>query len=241
MILYYQHVRKTKTLEIKRREKDMLLEKLVKDSIVNLEIVTEDEKYEIVSKVTGVSKNSLLIEDLKETKGQKAENGKTPENAIYNLYANDSDGNRIGWYNVSVRPIDYGNRKYKGIFTRTFNRESSLTDRRINERIKPADLTGRVETKDGISHEVFLYDLSNDGLSFIGDDGDYLNKKLTIHIEDIINGEIYSLNINCRCVREKNEEGSMLFGCSIGETEKSYMEYLFEKKLSLRRAEPCVV
>lgn len=216
----------------------MLLDGLMNGSIVNLEMVTEDNcRYEVSSVVSGASKNSLLIEPL-DVRGMSANepamDEKADGNVIYNIYADDSNGNRVGWYNVTVKSIDYKDKSYKGIWTRCFNQDSVQADRRINDRMKLKDMTGTVETADGVSYEVSLYDVSNNGIAFLADDDSLLHKSLVVHIDDLINGEIYRINVNCTCVRCAREDGKILVGCSIGEADRAYLLYLYEKKLSYR-------
>ena len=221
----------------------MVLEGLTNGSIVNLEVVTADNsKYEISSRVTGASKNALLIEPVQ--KGKQAGNIETtdPERIIYNIYADDPTGNRVGWYNVTVKPIDYKSHSYRGVWTRCFNQNSTPTDRRVNDRLKIYDMNCQVETGDEEPFEASLADISENGIAFFGRSGadtNLFHRRFVIHISDLIDGEIYNINIKCTCVRISERGGKTLLGCAINDADKAYLLFLHEKRLELRRPIAC--
>lgn len=214
----------------------MLLSRLENGSIVNLELVTEDSKYELISRVSGASKNALLVEILSSERQLASLKKSDYIHAVYNLYADDTDGKRIGWHNVDVRSINYKQHSYRGIFTKSFNQNSSLTDRRTSERIKLVNMFGQVRSNDGSLHEVTLYDISNTGIAFLCEDDEFLNKRIMVHLEDEINNKYYNLNVNCTCIRTGKADGKTLFGCSIAEADMAYLNYIFAKKLSFKKA-----
>lgn len=209
----------------------MHIDRLQKDSTVTLQIVIEDKKYEIISRVAGTSNGSLLVETIHTSEGIYLLTPNQLSKAVYNMYANDSAGNRVGWYNVTVKNFNYKNHYYSGISTRGFNQNSVPSDRRVDERIRVDSVIAKAQTSDGKSYDVDIYDVSSSGISFLSDECDCLNKKVMIHIEDTVNKESFNLNINCTCVRIGHEDGKILCGCSIGEADRPYLNYIFDKKL----------
>jgi len=218
-------------------EEKMLIDKLENGSTVILEYMTENGIVEITSKVTGTGKNAVLVEPIKTMKGADKQEMKNVDETVCNLYADDQNGKRVGWYNVTVKTTDYNHHSYSGIYTHCFNQNSAPSDRRDNERFGIGDLVVRVETSDGALHDVHLHDVSNTGLAFRTEGGeDYLNKRLIVHIEDVVNNEDVKVNVHCTCVRSEEEGDRKLFGCNIGEAERSFLTYIFRKKMELRKA-----
>lgn len=213
----------------------MLIDRLPSGSVVTLEIVIGDKKYDISSMVTGTSHNSVLVETVHASKGVELLSAKELHDAVYNLYTNDSEGKRIGWHNVTVKSINYKNHSYSGIFTKGFNQNSTISDRRDNDRIRLDSIKGKVETNDGNVYDVEIHDISDHGLAFIGDKNNYLNKRITVHIDDVINNEHRQINVDCTCVRYVGEEGKALYGCNIGDVPRPFLMYLSDKKLELKK------
>lgn len=213
----------------------MLIEKLEPGSMVILEIASGDKRFEITSKVIGCDSNCVYVEFIKAGKELLQIDKNMLNSAVYNLYADDFDGKRVGWKNVTIGLTDYSGKKCFGIYTRSFNKNSTYADRRDNERIKVGDVICRVETSDGEDKDVLLNDISNNGISFTSSEDNFLNKRLIIHFNDIVNSENYDLSIHCICVRRVVQEDTILFGCNIVDDEKKFLSYIFKKKLALKK------
>lgn len=214
----------------------MLIENLEKGNSVILEYVINDRKYDVTANVTGASNGTLLIEYVKEDKRIAEFDKKDKEKIVYNLYADDPDGKRVGWYNVSVKTMEYNNRKYAAIGTRSFNQNSAFSDRRYNERIKLENTFGKVETNDGNIYDIIICDISYNGISFYcKDEDDFLHKKLIIHIDDVVENENFKFKVRGSCIRSKMEDDQKFYGCNVGEEERQYMLYFLKKKLDIKK------
>ncbi len=217
----------------------MLIDAITVGSLVNLEVVIGNIRFDINSKVAGVSSGAILIETLRTSKQLAKFDAKEISSAIYNLYADDYDGNRVVWNNVQVRPIEYNGHSYSAIQAKSFKQESLPSDRRVNDRIKLDSMPARVETKDGEVFDVTLYDVSGNGVSFFSDK-DLLNKRLIVHIEEKVEETEYKLSVSCTCVRKvdaENEDDMARFGCDVREADRHFLDYIFDKKLAMRRLE----
>lgn len=216
----------------------MLIDELEKGSAVILQYVSEDGTIEITSKVAGIGDNAILAEPIKSVRNTGRRDIKNFDGAVCNLFADDNDGKRVGWFNVIVKTMDYKQHSYYLICTRSFNRDASLSDRRGNDRIKLEGMIARVEKSDVSVKDVYLYDMSNNGISFFGSGSDdYLNRRLAIRIEDVIDNEEIKVSVHCTCVRaeKEGEDGRVIFGCRIGEAERPYLTYIFRKRLELKK------
>lgn len=213
----------------------MLLNELSAGAAANLDMIKDSKVYEVSTVVVGVSSemnNSVLLEPF-EYKGNILDLGnKAFDGVTFRLYADDSDGVRVGWMGIDVKLTEYNGRKYYAVTAPTFGSVSRQSDRRNHARVS-VGMKG-ILTFPGVDekYKIEVCDISDNGISFVSDKKfNIINKPCHIRFAENVNKTSYELDVECQCVRENEESGRYFYGCKVNEQSRRGLAYIYIKKI----------
>lgn len=213
----------------------MLLHELQPGKEVILQLIIGNSKVEIGTSVVGRAdnkENRILLKPFV-YKGDVLDlGGKAMSKVVYNLFADDSNQERVCWAGVEVEIKEYRGESYYIVKSKAYKPLSVPNDRRTHNRIELhllAVLTNR-HTND--CYNVEIKDISDNGIGFFSNaEIPILQASCRIEFSEHINDNLYNLKIDCRCVREQKLQNRYLYGCEINEASHQMLAYVYIKKL----------
>lgn len=209
----------------------MKLEDLQKGQSVTLEIVWNDTKTEVPSKIVGKVKDKLLLKPysyngitIKMVSGQLSD-------MIFNLYSIGEDKKRQGWNGIDITSLAYQGELYYAVTTKAFNKVSTNRERRDNPRIPIGQFGYIIDEYGRHGIEIRVEDISNNGILISMPFGNTIPSNL-IEIEwsDTVYGRKFTVFVKARYRREFMKDRRMMYGLEISSPDKNFIMYLLSKK-----------
>ncbi len=211
----------------------MTIDKLVAGQEVTLEILIGDSSFEFKSEVVGTNNGTGVLVKPYVYNGQVVDfTAGSPQSMSFSLHCIDSNTNgRVVWKNLSVNVVNFKGVDYYAIDARAFGRIAASSERREDGRVN-VHTPGSVLMEDGRRFSVSVLDISESGISFIGNSfrvtiGDVVE----VNFADSANGSDFSLAVTARIVRAEAEERGILYAGKVLERDNKLLAYLCFKGL----------
>ncbi len=217
----------------------MNLKELTTGTPVKLEIIRDSQGFEVATVVVGVSTidfgpGSALLKPLS-LNGDTLDLGSSKYGDVrYNLYTNNTDGDRICWNDVSISKKEFKGTEFYIATAKAHLAASIVNDRRANKRVvlhAPCTVLNRINGKE---NPAIIYDISDSGIAVFCDDSLRVDTPYQIKFTEQVNGTDYHLIIDCICVRIGTAEDKKLYGCKMTNASRDVVSYIYIKKLLLK-------
>ncbi len=211
----------------------MTIEQLEPGQEVTLEVLIGGSSFELKTEVVGTNDgtgalvkpyvyNNRVVDF---TKG-------SPESMSFSLHCIDSKtGGRVVWKDVDVSVVNFKGVDYYAVDARAFGKIAASSERREDSRVI-VNVPGSASLEDGNRFSISVLDISDSGVSFIGNS--FVGNSARVTIGDIINinfadtahNSDFSLAVNARIVRAEAEHDGILYGGKILDKDNKLLAYL---------------
>lgn len=215
----------------------MTIDKLVAGQVVTLEILIGDSSFEFKTEVIGTNKGTGALVKPYIYNGTVVDFTQgSPQGLSFCLHCIDPVTNgRVVWKNVSVTVVNFKGIDYYAIDAKAFGKIAASSERREDGRVivkKP----GSALMEDGRRFSVSVLDISDSGISFIGNSfrvtiGDVVE----VNFADKANDSDFSLAVKARIVRAETERRGVFYAGKILERDNKLLAYLCFKGLDKRK------
>ena len=199
----------------------MYIDELILDSNICIDLIKDGYKTELETKVIGVYKNKIEIEQIYVDNKKVAFDS---SNIYYNLWFYRENDKPILWTNVLIKNFKVKDKERLIVYS---EKDGKPTNRRLSYRLD-LDIKGTINKKD-----VIIHDISTTGLSFY----DSLDNIHPIG-ENIIISIPYMydiLTLRGKTIRVESRGTRILYGCTIQDS-KDLQEFLLaEQRKRLRK------
>ncbi|MBO5617249.1 MAG: PilZ domain-containing protein [Pseudobutyrivibrio sp.] len=215
----------------------MTIDKLAAGQEVTLEIIIGDSSFEFKTEVVGTNNGTgVLVKPYIYNEQVVDFTNGSPESMSFLLHCIDPHTNgRVVWKNLSVNVVNFKGINYYAIDARAFGKIAASSERREDGRVM-VKVPGSALMEDGRRFSVSVLDISDSGISFIGNSyrvtiGDLVE----INFADNANDSDFSLAVKTRIVRAEAEERGILYAGKVLERDNKLLAYLcfkgMDKKL----------
>ncbi len=206
----------------------MTIEQLRAGQEVTLEILIGGSSFELKTEVVGTNSDTgALVKPYVYNEQVVDFTNGSPQSMRFCLHCIDpSTGGRVVWKNVSVSVVNFKGIDYYAIDAKDFGKIAASSERREDMRVlvkKP----GSALMEDGKRFSISILDLSDSGISFIGNTyrvtiGDIVE----VNFADTAHSSDFSLCVKARIVRAEAETNGILYAGKILERDNKLLAYL---------------
>ena len=216
----------------------MKLEQLEAKQAVSLEVLIGGSSFEIKTEVVGTNAGTGVLVKPYVYNGTVVDftNG-SPKSMSFNLHCIDPHtGGRVVWKNVVVNLVTFKNIDYYAIDSSSFGNVAASSERREDARVS-LNIPGSASMEDGRRFSITMLDVSDSGVSFIGDGNRVtIGDIVEVNFADTARGSDFSLAIICRIVRAEAEHNGILYAGKILERDNKLLAYLCFKGIESKEA-----
>ncbi len=216
----------------------MKLEQLEAKQAVSLEVLIGGSSFEIKTEVVGTNAGTGVLVKPYVYNGTVVDftNG-SPKSMSFNLHCIDPHtGGRVVWKNVVVNLVTFKNVDYYAIDSSSFGNVAASSERREDARVS-LNIPGSASMEDGRRFSITMLDVSDSGVSFIGDGNRVtIGDIVEVNFADTARGSDFSLAIICRIVRAEAEHNGILYAGKILERDNKLLAYLCFKGIESKEA-----
>ncbi|MBO6130263.1 MAG: PilZ domain-containing protein [Pseudobutyrivibrio sp.] len=206
----------------------MTIDKLIAGQEVTLEILIGGSSFEFKTQVVGTNAGTgaLVKPYIYNEQVVDFANG-SPESMSFSLHCIDPyTGGRVVWKNLSVNVVNFKGIDYYAIDAKAFGKIAASSERREDVRVT-VNTPGSALKEDGHRFSVSVLDISDAGISFIGNSyrvtiGDIVE----INFADNAKNSDFSLAVKARIVRAEAESNGILYAGKILERDNKLLAYL---------------
>lgn len=210
------------------RGNNMTIDKLEAGQEVTLEILIGGSSFEFKTEVVGTNTGTGALVKPYVYNEQVVDfaNG-SPQSMSFSLHCIDpKTGGRVVWKNLSVNVINFKGVDYYAIDAKAFGKIAASSERREDVRVN-VNKPGSALMEDGKRISISVLDLSDSGVSFIGNSyrvtiGDVIE----INFADVAHNSYFSLNVKARIVRAEAESDGILYAGKVLERDNKLLAYL---------------
>lgn len=206
----------------------MKLKQLKPGQIVTLEVLIGGSSFEIKTEVVGTNAGTGALVKPYVYNGQVVDfNLGSPKSMSFSLHCIDpKTGGRVVWKNLTVNLVQFKGVDYYTIDTSSFGTIAASSERREDARVlvkKP----GSASMEDGRRFSVSVLDVSDAGVSFIGNANRVtIGDQVEVNFADTANGTEFSLAVKAIIVRAEVEQEGILFAGKVMEKDTKLLAYL---------------
>ncbi|SEA98984.1 PilZ domain-containing protein [Pseudobutyrivibrio sp. ACV-2] len=216
----------------------MKLEQLEAKQAVSLEVLIGGSSFEIKTEVVGTNAGTGVLVKPYVYNGTVVDftNG-SPKSMSFNLHCIDPHtGGRVVWKNVVVNLVTFKNVDYYAIDSSSFGNVAASSERREDARVS-LNIPGSASMEDGRRFSITMLDVSDSGVSFIGDGNRVtIGDIVEVNFADTAKGSDFSLAIICRIVRAEAEHNGIFYAGKILERDNKLLAYLCFKGIESKEA-----
>lgn len=153
---------------------------------------------------------------------------------ICNVFANNPEDNkRISWRNIELHTVQKKGETAYFLKTNSYNILAKLDERRKEDRIVITKRGTVWDEKRNDFVEIRIHDISNKGISFYAPTSfSPTSNIMRVSFQDLVNGDIFSFDLNCKVLRTRRQAGNIFYGCVLMENNQDYFLYGCLKKMT---------
>lgn len=206
----------------------MKLEQLNAGQVVTLEVLIGGSSFEIKTEVVGTNAgNGALVKPYVYNGNVVDFTSGSPKSMRFNLHCIDPNtGGRVVWKNVGVNLVKFKDVDYYAIDSSNFGNIAASSERREDTRVV-VNTPGSASMEDGRRFSVSVIDVSDAGVSFIGNEHRVtIGDVVEINFADNACNSDFSLAIKAKIIRAEVEKSGILFAGKVLEKDNKLLAYL---------------
>ncbi|MBQ7148329.1 MAG: PilZ domain-containing protein [Pseudobutyrivibrio sp.] len=216
----------------------MKLEQLEAGQIVTLEVLIGGSSFELKTEVVGTNAgNGALVKPYVYNGTVVDFTNGSPKSMSFNLHCIDPNtGGRVVWKNVAVNLVNFKDVDYYAIDSSSFGNIATSSERREDARVT-VNVPGSASMGDGRRFSISVLDVSDSGVSFIGNANRVtIGDVVEVNFADTARESDFSLAIICRIVRAEAEHNGILYAGKVLERDNKLLAYLCFKGMDSKEA-----
>ena len=206
----------------------MKIKQLKPGQIVTLEILIGGSSFELNTEVVGTNAGTgaLVKPYVYNSKVVDFTQG-SPKSMSFSLHCIDpKTGGRVVWKKVDVKVVNFKGVDYYAIDSSTFGSTAASSERREDARVT-VEKPGTVVMEDGRRFDVSVLDVSDSGVSFIGDAQRVnIGDRVEVTFDDTAYNTDFSLTVVAGIVRAEAESDGILYAGKVLEKDNKLLAYL---------------
>ena len=211
----------------------MKFDELLENQRLTIQLLWGEQKIEFFSTVIEKNDSEVYVSPYLHNGSELELNILPGKGVICNIFTDDpTTKQRVSWKNVELTTVQRNTMTLYYVKTSGYNHMAMHDDRRMHERMLVQDKAQIFESGSAESVEGIVHDVSDIGISF------YAPKtfapkarQLTVIFQDVVDGSIFDIKVECTITRMTNKAGNLFVGCRIVKESKEYQLYCFMKRL----------
>ncbi len=206
----------------------MKLEELQAGQVVTLEVIIGGSSFELKTEVVGTNSGTgALVKPYVYNDRVVDFTHGAPESMRFALHCIDPKTNgRVVWRNVAVNVVNFKGVDYYAIDSSQFGTIAASSERREDTRVI-VNAPGSASMEDGRRFSVSVLDVSDAGVSFIGNANRVtIGDVVVVNFADNASSSDFSLAIKAKIVRAEVEKEGILYAGKVLEKDNKLLAYL---------------